>query len=243
VHLKRLPLARYAYAGLSAKRKLGAPVIAQRNMKTNERTILICLLATGLVSLLISSCGPGQLLGPTLTPTATFTSTPTLTPTATFTPTSTLTPTPTPTPSGGILRGRFLGAGNYKPVAKSAIILCLIISENSCAIKADLVTITNKNGEFELTSVPAGLYIILHSLPGKARSSYSDIDGAEVGMELGKAGTVFNSARITKNISKGNWSTVSKDGGLVLETYNFRRTSVEIQPEKITIIEFMGLTY
>jgi hypothetical protein len=218
-------------------------VIAQRNMNTKQITILLCLLATGLVSLLISSCGPGQLLGSTLTPTATSTSTPTLAPTATFTPTPTLTPTPTPTPSGGILRGSFLGVRNYQPVAKSAIILCLIISENSCVIKADLVTITNKNGEFELTSVPAGSYIILHSLPGKARSSYRDIDGAEVDLELGKAGTVFTSARITKNISKGIWSTVTKDGGLVLEINNFRLTSVEIQPEKITGIEFNGLTY
>jgi hypothetical protein len=51
------------------------------------------------VCLVITGCGPGQLLGPTLTPTATLTPTPTHTPTATLTPTPTSTPTPTITPT------------------------------------------------------------------------------------------------------------------------------------------------
>lgn len=45
----------------------------------------------------LSACGPGQLFGPTLTPTPTNTSTPTLTPTPTLTITPTLTSTPTAT--------------------------------------------------------------------------------------------------------------------------------------------------
>jgi Tol biopolymer transport system component len=48
-------------------------------MNTKQITTVICILAAGLVSLLISSCGPGQLFGPTLTPT----------------------PVPPPTPMGG----------------------------------------------------------------------------------------------------------------------------------------------
>lgn len=53
-----------------------------------------------ILSVLLSGCGPGQFLGPTVTPTATMTPIPTATPTPTktSTPTSTLTPTPTPTP-------------------------------------------------------------------------------------------------------------------------------------------------
>ena len=68
------------------------------------------------MSLLITSCGPGQILGPEFspTPTSTFTPTPTstITPTATQTntptptytptPTNTATSTPTPTPIAGI---------------------------------------------------------------------------------------------------------------------------------------------
>ena len=53
------------------------------------------------LSLLISSCGPGQVFGPTLTATPTNTVTPTWTPrpTLTFTPTLTSTVTPTLTPT------------------------------------------------------------------------------------------------------------------------------------------------
>lgn len=59
-----------------------------------------------LVNLLVAGCSPGQLFGPTITPsrTSTLTQTSTLTPTFTLTPTSTATPTPTLTPTP-ILRG------------------------------------------------------------------------------------------------------------------------------------------
>jgi hypothetical protein len=71
-------------------------------MKTKVQASFIFLFT---VSTLFSSCGPGQLFGPTLTPTPTNTATPTLTPTPTitptpthtFTPTLTFTPTNTPT--------------------------------------------------------------------------------------------------------------------------------------------------
>ena len=52
-----------------------------------------------LVTLAVSGCGPGQLLGPTITPSPTTTLTPTLTPTPTSTPTLTPTATPTNTPT------------------------------------------------------------------------------------------------------------------------------------------------
>jgi hypothetical protein len=50
-----------------------------------------------MLSLIITSCGPGQFLGPTLTPTLTSTSSPSPTATPTITPTATYTPTPTQT--------------------------------------------------------------------------------------------------------------------------------------------------
>ena len=67
-------------------------------MNRKRTTLVISCLA---LSLIISGCGPGQLLGPTLTPTPTSTATPTLTPTPTLTltPTPTLTLTPTLTPT------------------------------------------------------------------------------------------------------------------------------------------------
>ncbi len=63
-------------------------------MDTSAKAVTVCLLA---LSLLVSGCGPGQVFGPTITPTvtATSTSTPTLTPVP---PTPTFTSTPTPIP-------------------------------------------------------------------------------------------------------------------------------------------------
>ena len=61
------------------------------------------MVALMVLSVSISACGPGQLFGPTLTPTPTSTptATPTLTPTPSLTPTPTFTPTSTPTPVPG----------------------------------------------------------------------------------------------------------------------------------------------
>lgn len=102
------------------------------------------------VPLLLSACGPGQLLGPTLTPTPTITPTFTLTstPTATFTPTLTLTPTatftqtPSPTPivydgvwngttsSGGKISFKIINNG----VASFAVSFYLKIKNGSCDV-------------------------------------------------------------------------------------------------------------
>jgi hypothetical protein len=59
-------------------------------MNKKQRIALLLVLITSLV---ISGCGPGQLFGPTITPTPTQT----LSPTSTQTPTQTMTPTPTQT--------------------------------------------------------------------------------------------------------------------------------------------------
>jgi WD40 repeat protein len=69
-------------------------------MNTNRRNIVFLILV---LNLSVSSCGPGGLFGPTLTPIPTVTQTPsptlTPTPTPTFTPTFTPTVTPTTTPN------------------------------------------------------------------------------------------------------------------------------------------------
>lgn len=71
----------------------------------NTKTIAACLITVGLLT---SGCGPGQLLGPTITPSPTPTSTPTSTPTRTPTPVPTATLTPTPVPvcnPGNVVQG------------------------------------------------------------------------------------------------------------------------------------------
>jgi hypothetical protein len=56
-------------------------------MNTKQRITVVLVLA---ISLIVSSCAPGQLFGPTITPT------PTMTPTSTMTPTELPTSTPMP---------------------------------------------------------------------------------------------------------------------------------------------------
>jgi hypothetical protein len=69
-------------------------------------------------SIVLSSCGPGQLFGPTATQTPTATSTVTITPTttSTLTPSPTITPTPTSTPT-------------LTPTPLSAIFMTMFVNE------------------------------------------------------------------------------------------------------------------
>ena len=57
----------------------------------------IMTIFASIIFMTLSACGPGQMLGPTITPTPTATQTPTSTQTSTPTLTSTVTPTPTAT--------------------------------------------------------------------------------------------------------------------------------------------------
>src|SRR5258707_6674920 len=86
----------------------------RKSMAIERRTIIICILG---LSLCMSACGPGELLGPTYTPTPTITFTPTLTttPTPTSTPTPTLTPTPLPTMTPSLIpqAGQAIGGGKF----------------------------------------------------------------------------------------------------------------------------------
>lgn len=71
-------------------------------MNTNPSPRVIIFKVLILLSvLLVSGCGPGQFLGPTITPTPTHTSVPTATNTPIPTPTLTPSQTPVPTPMGG----------------------------------------------------------------------------------------------------------------------------------------------
>jgi hypothetical protein len=83
-------------------------------MKPNQRTMATLFFVASLlaVNLFISSCGLGQMFGPTPTPTPTLTNTPTPTPTSTLTPTLTPSPTTTPTPAPGI--GVEVAGSQYK---------------------------------------------------------------------------------------------------------------------------------
>jgi hypothetical protein len=82
--------------------------------------------------ILLASCAPGQMLGPTFTPIPTSTATPTATVTLTPTPTSTPTPSPTPTPSHPPYLAAPANYGNTSiPLIKRADLPALVAYLNS----------------------------------------------------------------------------------------------------------------
>jgi len=110
------------------------------------------------ISLLASSCGPGQFLGPTITPSPTFTPTPTITPSPTPTLTPTITPTSTSTQAkleGGNIAGRLFASQNKQPLYGAYVRLFNPDSNDEVAeIQADT------DGQFVMDSVNPGLYTI-----------------------------------------------------------------------------------
>ena len=101
------------------------------------------ILTFSVISLVLSGCGPGQLLGPTLTP------------------------TPTPVPGG-----RLIGNISYGvPIKNRKLVLCQIVEELELPHLADctlteLVTTSNSDGEFSFDDVPPGDYFILYDHVG-----------------------------------------------------------------------------
>ena len=94
-------------------------------MKTTGSLLLI------LCFLLLSSCAPGQFLGPTLTPTPTNTLTPTSTPTVTPTITPTNTPTSTPTDTPTITPTPIVYDGTWTGLTKLGWPVSLVIENNT----------------------------------------------------------------------------------------------------------------
>jgi len=131
-------------------------------MNTKQRTAMIFVL---LLSLVISSCAPGQLFGPTATPTMTST------PTMTATPMATATPIPTNTPVLPPISGTLQGKGDTDPIANRRIVLCLKTDTSSldCTLTT-LLTTSDTNGYYKFTDVPAGQYLVFYN------SGWSDFD-------------------------------------------------------------------
>ena len=116
-----------------------------------NRIIPIMFVVT--VSLILSACGPGQLLGPTKTPI------PTATPTATPTPT----PSPTPVPE---VRGSLIDAETDDPLVNARVILCHQDSETSCCLDNNLSTLTNEYGEFTIQVADPADYVVFYNVSG-----------------------------------------------------------------------------
>ncbi|MBN1439143.1 MAG: hypothetical protein JW929_07025 [Anaerolineales bacterium] len=98
-----------------------------------KKLIVLALISASL----LAGCGPGQLFGPTFTPTPTNTLTPTLTSTptntSTATPTSTLSPTSTPRPVVGPLSVRGI----------EILLTSTVLEFNTCHFKTLVITLAN----------------------------------------------------------------------------------------------------
>jgi hypothetical protein len=140
-----------------------------------KRTILFYLL---LVGFSVYGCGPGQLLGPTLTPS------PTITPTATLTPTQTSTPTPTIKPTGQINGTVFKTDGS--PLKDCSITLNGETTTGLATMKTDSA------GKYSFTDVIPGMYsisytaMILNNMGGLVSITIGNVNKFEV-----KAGEVL----------------------------------------------------
>jgi hypothetical protein len=116
-------------------------------MQLNQRIVAVFLLMVGLLvaSVFVSGCGPGQVFGPTLTPT--FTPAPTFTPTPAFTPTPTITPTPEP--------GRIVGKVHWRD---ENLPIKAQISVSSSDPEISLQATTDADGKYEFTDLKPGVY-------------------------------------------------------------------------------------
>jgi Tol biopolymer transport system component len=129
------------------------------------------------ISLMLTACGAGELLGPTISPSPTNTSTPTATLTSTATPTvtptsisretPTITPTPTVTPLGGAFL-KYNGRSNYIIDGKY-IRYCGIMTIEGTIITEDF---GNTEPEKNCVSEPAFYYSFKTSPDGSRYAHY-----------------------------------------------------------------------
>jgi hypothetical protein len=120
----------------------------------HARNIGMNLAGVGMI-LFLSACGPGQLLGPTFTPT------PSITPT--ITPSPTMTPTPAPTLSVGqsassVCDGKSIaGAADYSAKPPRTILVCMEGKECKPVTQiGDFSKAIKNSGMDYLDTVPAG---------------------------------------------------------------------------------------
>ncbi|MEE9324611.1 MAG: hypothetical protein V3U90_03540 [Dehalococcoidia bacterium] len=174
--------------------------------------LFLFVLATGLV---VNACGGG---GEEPTPI----------------PTSALIPTPTPTSTVdfGAVKGKLIGADSQRPLSGAAIILCLFTDERECTLQASLIATADESGEFQLSDVPPGSYVVLYDPSGGAKAGWEEIDGLKIKYgftDVGLGGVTrefidsFGGGSITIQEGTG-WTysdgeLVAMDGSYVSEKY------------------------
>lgn len=118
-------------------------------MKTKRLGLATFVVA---LSFVLSACGPGQMFGPTLTPTLTNTPTPTNTPIPTNTPTA------TPIPLGQITGIIFIEGINHPYQTNVNLV--------DANLKAKIANVsTDSDGRFSFSEVKPGEYVLSINVP------------------------------------------------------------------------------
>jgi hypothetical protein len=84
----------------------------------------------------------------------------------------------------GAIKGHIVSIGDKMPVADVQIILCKVQDDAYehliCKLQIAPTTISDNAGNFELTDVPTGTYILMYGLPGVLKMTPEEWDGIDV---------------------------------------------------------------
>ena len=129
-----------------------------------------------------------------------------------------------------------------------------------CVLQADLASISGKDGNFEITEVPPGLYVVFYDPSGKASSGWKDIDGVEMILNLeglspfpspartelfstfgGGGSILLQKATVLAwdedGVFKGDGSIISEEYDLAMDFHEGKPITVEIELGKTTELE------
>lgn len=220
------------------------------------------MVGVSFVMLLLAACGtPIATTGlepQTSTPTSVpATATPRAVPTSTLVP-----PAPTRREKTGTAQGNLIGAESAQPLAGAAVVLCSVVAEQTCMLRADLVSISTEEGSFELTEVPPGSYVVFYNPSAEASSTWEELDGLEMILKLEGLGlsrfpspartelfsTFGGGGSITwqkgtsigfddAGVLEGDGSIISEEHGLTMDFHEGKPITVEVQPGETTAIE------
>jgi len=234
------------------------------------KKLYIILVAIGL----IVAAGLGiyyfGIRGPGVTPTSILTTTAPTTlvssPSATTATRSTEAVTATLTaPLSGKVHGRLVSAKTQEPLEGAAAILCLATDERECIVQGGLTASVDKDGVFEMSEVPPGVYVILYDLSGKAKDSWRDIDQLRIAYDISEEYLAERMIPFSDEffetfcgggggLTIHNYSMSMKDGkvadvegaftsvkyGLTMEFLDMKPIMVEVKPGETSSIEIMA---
>lgn len=207
--------------------------------------------------------------GPSVTPTSILTTTapttPMSSPSATTTTRSSEAATATPTaPLLGKVRGRLVSAKTQEPLEGAAAVMCLATDEKECIVQGSLTASVDKDGVFEVSEVPPGVYVILYDLSGKAKDSWKEIDQLRIAYDISEeylaermipfSDEFFETFCGGGGLTVHNYSMSMKDGkvadvegaftsvkyGLTMEFHDMKPIMVEAKPGETSSIEIMA---